>query len=80
MNKFKNIYFPNLIALRFFAAFAVIIHHIEQFKGIFGIGINIHIGDIYESVNQFFLKNDTNYNCPKMETKWDKHSLDLSKF
>lgn len=37
INMNKNIYFPNLNALRFFAAFAVIIHHIEQLKGIFGI-------------------------------------------
>jgi len=31
-----KIYFPNLNALRFFAAFAVFVHHIEQFKNILG--------------------------------------------
>lgn len=33
----KPLYFPNLNGLRFIAAFLVIIHHIEQFKGIFGM-------------------------------------------
>ena len=33
MNK---IYFKNLNGLRFFAALAVIIHHVEQYKSIYG--------------------------------------------
>ncbi len=33
----SKVYFPNLNGLRFFAALAVIIHHTEQFKSIFGI-------------------------------------------
>lgn len=33
----KKIYFPNLNGIRFIAAFLVIIHHIEQFKFLFGI-------------------------------------------
>ncbi|MGZ3861838.1 MAG: acyltransferase family protein [Bacteroidia bacterium] len=33
----KPLYFPNLNGLRFIAAFIVIIHHIEQFKNIFGL-------------------------------------------
>jgi peptidoglycan/LPS O-acetylase OafA/YrhL len=36
MSKLK-VYFPNLNGLRFIAAFLVIIHHIEQIKGINGI-------------------------------------------
>ena len=32
----KNIYFPSLNGLRFFAAFLVIIHHVEQFKELLG--------------------------------------------
>ena len=34
MNK---IYFPNLNGLRFLAALLVIIHHVEQLKGVFGL-------------------------------------------
>lgn len=34
MNK---IYFPNLNRLRFIVALLVIIHHVEQLKGIFGL-------------------------------------------
>ena len=34
MNK---IYFPNLNGLRFIAALLVIIHHVEQLKGVFGL-------------------------------------------
>ncbi len=37
MHSTKRIYFPNLNGLRFIAAFAVIIHHIEQLKSIFNI-------------------------------------------
>lgn len=33
----QKIYFPNLNGLRFIAAFLVIIHHIEQFKSIYGL-------------------------------------------
>ncbi|WP_339661482.1 acyltransferase [Croceibacter atlanticus] len=33
----KKVYFPNLNGLRFIAALLVIIHHIEQFKKIFGL-------------------------------------------
>jgi|GEM_PF-6385875 len=33
----KKIYFTNLNTLRFLAAFMVIIHHVEQFKSIFGL-------------------------------------------
>lgn len=32
-----GVYFENLNAIRFVAAFLVIIHHIEQFKGVFGL-------------------------------------------
>ncbi|HRH40437.1 MAG TPA: acyltransferase [Pyrinomonadaceae bacterium] len=32
----KKIYFPNLNGLRFIAALLVIIHHLEQFKSVFG--------------------------------------------
>lgn len=32
-----KVYFPNLNSLRFFAALLVIVHHIEQFKEIFGL-------------------------------------------
>lgn len=32
-----KVYFPNLNGIRFFAAFLVIIHHIEQLKSFFGI-------------------------------------------
>lgn len=35
--KKENIYFPNLNGLRFIAAFLVLIHHIEQFKVIYGV-------------------------------------------
>lgn len=35
--KKENIYFPNLNGLRFIAAFLVLIHHIEQFKAIYGV-------------------------------------------
>jgi peptidoglycan/LPS O-acetylase OafA/YrhL len=33
----KKVYFPNLNGLRFIAALLVIIHHIEQFKKLFGL-------------------------------------------
>lgn len=33
----KKVYFPSLNGLRFIAAFLVIIHHIEQFKSIYGL-------------------------------------------
>lgn len=33
----KKVYFPNLNGLRFVAAFMVIIHHVEQFKNLFGL-------------------------------------------
>ena len=33
----KKVYFPNLNGIRFIAAFLVIIHHIEQFKNIYGL-------------------------------------------
>ena len=33
----KKIYFPNLNGLRFIAAFMVIVHHVEQFKSLFGL-------------------------------------------
>ncbi len=36
-NKSGNVYFPNLNSVRFIAAFLVIIHHIEQFRYIFGL-------------------------------------------
>lgn len=36
-NYLNKIYFPNLNGLRFIAAFMVIIHHIEQIKGILGL-------------------------------------------
>lgn len=32
----KSLFFPNLNGVRFIAAFCVIIHHVEQFKGKFG--------------------------------------------
>ena len=35
-----RVYFPNLNGLRFFAALLVIIHHIEQFKSIYGLPNN----------------------------------------
>ncbi len=35
--KDQRVYFPNLNGLRFIAAFLVIIHHIEQFRKIFGL-------------------------------------------
>lgn len=37
MSKSHAVYFPNLNGIRFIAAFIVIIHHIEQFKFIFGL-------------------------------------------
>lgn len=36
-NKNGGVYFPNLNSVRFIAAFLVIIHHIEQFRYIFGL-------------------------------------------
>lgn len=42
--KNEKIYFPNLNGLRFIAAFLVLIHHIEQFKSIYGI--ENHLGQI----------------------------------
>lgn len=36
----KNIYFPSLNGIRFFAALLVIIDHLELFKGYFGIRMN----------------------------------------
>lgn len=41
-----KIYFPNLNALRFIAAFAVFIHHIEQFKNIHGYSNYWHLNRI----------------------------------
>jgi len=35
-----RVYFPNLNGLRFIAALMVIIHHIEQFKSIYGLPNN----------------------------------------
>ncbi|MBN9379454.1 MAG: acyltransferase [Chitinophagaceae bacterium] len=35
-----KVYFPNLNGLRFIAAFLVIIHHLEQFKSMFGLPNN----------------------------------------
>ncbi len=35
--RLAKVYFPNLNGLRFFAAFLVIIHHVEQFKYSFGL-------------------------------------------
>lgn len=37
MQSVKKLYFQNLNAIRFFAAFCVLIHHIEQFKFIFNL-------------------------------------------
>jgi peptidoglycan/LPS O-acetylase OafA/YrhL len=36
----ERVYFPNLNGLRFFAALMVIIHHIEQFKSMYGLPNN----------------------------------------
>jgi peptidoglycan/LPS O-acetylase OafA/YrhL len=43
----KGIYYPNLNALRFIAAFMVIIHHIEQTKGAFGFDNYWSVSPIY---------------------------------
>jgi len=43
-----KIYFPNLNALRFFAAFAVFVHHIEQFKNILGFSNFWHLKAIQQ--------------------------------
>jgi peptidoglycan/LPS O-acetylase OafA/YrhL len=37
MRKNRNVYFPNLNGLRFIAALAVMIHHVEQGKGLVGL-------------------------------------------
>ncbi len=41
-----KVHFPNLNAIRFFAAFMVIIHHIEQNKGLFGMANIFNQGNI----------------------------------
>lgn len=43
----KPLYFPNLNGLRFIAAFIVMIHHIEQFKSIYGLDSHFKAHHIY---------------------------------
>ena len=54
-----RVYFPNLNGLRFIAALLVIIHHIEQFKSIYGIQNNWQSGVIQilgeQGVSLFFV-------------------------
>ncbi len=38
----KSVYFPNLNALRFIAAFLVVVSHIEMYRGFFPIETHIH--------------------------------------
>jgi len=42
----NTIYFPGLNGLRFLAAFLVIVHHIEQFKGIYKLPNHFHLAFI----------------------------------
>lgn len=45
----RQVYFPNLNGLRFIAVLLVIIHHIEQFKGLF------HISDFFKPNTSIYL-------------------------
>lgn len=50
--KTTSIYFPNLNGIRFIAALIVIIHHIEQFKSIFGLKSLWETSQVIQSIGK----------------------------